>query len=82
MKMIAPPPQTKTSGTSPKIQKPSAATQISRRKSKGMTTVGSVSASAWLRPSCPSVPVRPIATIRHQPSGDGHCQTKSAGRTE
>jgi hypothetical protein len=80
--MIAPPTQTKTSGISPKIQKPRPATQISRRKSNGMTSVGSVSASAWLRPSCPSVPVTPIATISPQPSGDGHCQTKSAGKIE
>ncbi len=80
--MMAPPIQTKRSGTSPKTQKPSAATQMRRRKSKGMTTVGSVSANAWLRPSCPSVPVMPIATISAQPSALGHCQTKSAGTTE
>lgn len=80
--MIAPPIQTKTSGTSPKIQKPRAATQIRRRKSNGMTTVGSVSASAWLRPSCPSVPAMPMAAISAQPSAVGHCQTKSAGTTE
>jgi hypothetical protein len=80
--MIAPPIQTKRSGISPKIQNPSAATQIRRRKSKGMTTVGSVSASAWLRPSCPSVPVIPMATISAQPSAVGQPQTKSAGTTE
>jgi hypothetical protein len=80
--MIAPPTQTKASGISPKTQKPRPATQISRRKSNGMTTVGSVSASAWLSPSCPSVPVIPMATISTQPSAVGHCQTKIAGRTE
>lgn len=80
--MIAPPIQTKTSGISPKNQKPSAATQINRRKSKGITTVGSVSARDWLSPSCPSVPVNPMATISPQPSSVGHCQTKSAGTIE
>jgi len=80
--MIVPPIQTKRSGISPKIQKPSPATQIRRRKSNGMTTVGSVSASAWLRPSCPSVPVIPIAAISAHPSTLGHCQTKIAGTTE
>ena len=80
--MTVPPIQTKRSGISPKTQKPRPATQIRRRKSKGMTTVGSVSASAWLRPSWPSVPVIPMATISAQPSGPGHCQTQRAGTTE
>ena len=47
-----------------------------------MTTVGSVSASAWLSASWPSVPVTPSATISAQPSALGHCQTKRAGTTE
>jgi hypothetical protein len=80
--MSVPPSHTKRSGISPKNQKPSPATQIRRRKSKGMTTVGSVSARAWLRPSWPSVPVMPMAAISTQPSGLGHCQTKRAGTTE
>ena len=80
--MIAPPIQVKRSRCSPNASQAIRATQISLKKSIGMTTAVSACRSASVTQNCPSPPSTPTAISQPHSCGAGHCQTSSAGPSD